>query len=46
MINRIWGIKTTMTSGERSCLISFAWDPLSCSEQAGIEQFEMKIYSL
>ena len=28
-----------MTTGEWSCLISFAWDPLSCSEQAGIEKF-------
>ena len=26
------------------CMISFAWDPLSCSEQAGIENFRMKIY--
>ena len=38
------GSKTTMTTGEWSCLISFAWDPLSCSEQAGIEKFKMKIY--
>ena len=27
-----------MTTGEWSCLISFAWDPLSCLEQAGIEK--------
>ena len=26
-----------MTTGEWSCLISFAWDTLSCSEQAGID---------
>ena len=38
------GSKTTMTTGEWSCLISFAWDPLSCSEQAEIEKFKMKIY--
>ena len=44
MINCIWGLETTMTTGEWSCLISFAWDPLSCSEQAGIEKFKMKIY--
>ena len=25
-------------------MISFAWDPLSCLEQAGIEKFKMKIY--
>ena len=44
MINCILGLKTTMTTGEWSCLISFAWDRLSCSEQAGIEKFKMKIY--
>ena len=33
-----------MNTGEWSCLISFALDPLSCSEQAGIEKFKMKIY--
>ena len=38
------GSKTTMTTGAWSCLISFAWDPQSCSEQAGIEKFKMKIY--
>ena len=38
MINR--GSKTNMTTGEWSCLISFAWDQLSCSEQAGIEKFK------
>ena len=38
------GSKTTMTTGELSCLISFALDPLSCSEQAGIEKFKMKNY--
>ena len=31
-------------SGEGLCLISFAWDPLSCSDQAGIVKFKMKIY--
>ena len=44
MINCIWGLKTTMITGEWSCLISFAWDPLSGSEQAGIEKLKMKIY--
>ena len=24
-----------MTTGEWSCLISFAWDPLTCSERRG-----------
>ena len=39
------GSKTTMTTGERSCLISFAWDPLTCSERrGGSEKFKMKIY--
>ena len=33
-----------MTTGEWSCLISFAWDPLSGSEQAGLEKFKMKIH--
>ena len=44
MINRIWGIKTTMTTCEWSCLISFAWAPLSCSEQTWSKKFKMKIY--
>ena len=39
------GSKTTMTTGEWSCLISFAWDPLTCSERRrGSEKFKMKIY--
>ena len=49
MINRIWGQKKktkTITTGEWSCLISFALDPLSCTEQAGIEKFKMKIRGL
>ena len=29
------GSKTTMTTGEWSCLISFAWDSLTCSERRG-----------
>ena len=29
------GSKTTMTTGEWSCLISFAWYPLTCSERRG-----------
>ena len=34
-----------MTTGEWSCLISFAWDPLTCSERrGGSEKFKMKIY--
>ena len=37
MINRIMGSKTTMTSGEWSCFISFAWIPLSYSEWGGSE---------
>ena len=45
MINRIWGQKQlSMTSGEWSCLISFAWTPLTCSERRGSEKFKMKIY--
>ena len=27
MINRVWGLKTTMTTGEWTCLISFARAP-------------------
>ena len=38
------GSKTTVTTGEWSCLILLAWDPLSCSEKAEIEKFKMKIY--
>ena len=36
--------KTTMTTGESSCLISFTWAPLTCSERGGSEKFKMKIY--
>ena len=36
------GYKTTMTSGEWSCLISFTWNLLTCSERRGSEQFKMK----
>ena len=43
MINHIW-FKTTMTSGESSCLISFARATLTCSERGGSEKFKMKIY--
>ena len=38
------GSKTTMTSGELTCLISFATAPLTCSERGGSEKFKMKIY--
>ena len=39
------GSKTTMTTCEWSCLISFALDPLTCSERrGGSEKFKMKIY--
>ena len=38
------GSKTTMTSGEWTCLISFATAPLTCSERGGSEEFKMKIY--
>ena len=38
------GSKTTMTSGELTCLISFALAPLTCSERGGSEKFKMKIY--
>ena len=38
------GSKTTMTSGEWICLISFATAPLTCSERGGSEKFKMKIY--
>ena len=44
MINCIWGLKTTMTSSEWTCLISFATAPLTCSERGGSEKFKMKIY--
>ena len=36
--------KTTMTSCEWSCLISFTRAPLICSERRGSEKFKMKIY--
>ena len=39
------GSKTTMTSGEWTCLISFATAPLTCSERGGSEKFKMKIYN-
>ena len=38
------GSKTTMTSGEWTCLISFATALLICSERGGSEKFKMKIY--
>ena len=38
------GSKTTMNTGEWSCLISFALVPLSCLELGGSENFKMKIY--
>ena len=38
------GSKTTMTSGEWTCLISFATTPLTYSERGGSEKFKMKIY--
>ena len=38
------GSKTTMTSGEWTCLISLATAPLTCSERGGSEKFKMKIY--
>ena len=38
------GSKTTMTSGEWTCLISFATASLTCSERGGSEKFKMKIY--
>ena len=38
------GSKTTMTSGEWTCLISFATALLTCSERGGSEKFKMKIY--
>ena len=44
MINCIWGLKTTMTSGEWTCFISFATAPLTCSERGGSEKFKMKIH--
>ena len=43
-INCILGLKTTMNSGEWTCLISFATAPLNCSERGGSEKFKMKIY--
>ena len=38
------GSKITMTSGEWTCLLSFATAPLTCSEQGGCEKIKMKIY--
>ena len=39
------GSKTTMTTVEWSCLISFAWYPLTSSERrGGSEKFKMKIF--
>ena len=38
------GSKTSMTSGEWTCLILFATAPLTCSERGGSEKFKMKIY--
>ena len=38
------GSKTTMTSGEWTCLISFATAPLTCSERGGSEKFKMKLF--
>ena len=32
-----------MTTGECSCLISFTWAPLTCSERGGSDKFKMKI---
>ena len=40
MINHIQGSKTTMTSGEWTCLISFATAPLTCSERGGSEKIQ------
>ena len=37
------GSKTTMTSGEWTCLISFATAPLTCLERGRSEKFKMKI---
>ena len=34
-----------MTSGEWTCLISFATAPLTCSERGGSEKFKMKYRS-
>ena len=42
MINRIWVLKTNMTTGEWLCLISFAWAALNCSERTESEKFKMK----
>ena len=33
-----------MTTGEWSCLLSFTWAPLTCSERVGSEKCKMKIY--
>ena len=45
MINRIWGLKQ-LTLGEWSCLISFAWVSLTCSERKGREISKWKYMSL
>ena len=36
--------KTTKTTGEWPCLISFTWASLTCSERGGSEKFKIKMY--
>ena len=38
------GSKTTVTTGEWSCLITFTWAPPTYSERGGSEKFKIKIY--
>ena len=33
-----------MTTGEWSCLISFTWAPLTCSDRGGSETLKITIY--
>ena len=44
MINCIGGLKQLWLQVNGHAWFHLAWDPLSCSEHAGIEKFKMKIY--
>ena len=45
MINCTWGLKTTMTSGEWTCLISFATALLTCWNGEGAKNSKWKYMS-
>ena len=44
MINRIWVLKTTMTTCELFCLMPFAWLRWAVRNGGGSEKFKMKIF--